>query len=128
MDVDLEAYLAGSDPAPAVEAIVSVLGPLTRIESGADYMSIYTSGGGSLIVTPSADGYYSFWLRGCSLWKSHVEFGRFLSQRVCGKVRCDPTSTFPEISPYSDVFLEIYNGNESFVNWVSSEDCGPGDG
>ena len=126
MDNDLEAYVAGPDPDNIVEAIAVVLGMLTRVESGADDMHIYKSRDGVLIVTPSEDGYYSFYLRGCSLWKSHVEFGRFLSQTINRKVRCDPTHTFPDINPYSDTFLEIDNGNESFVDWVSSEDCTPG--
>ncbi|WP_156401294.1 hypothetical protein [Duganella sp. Root1480D1] len=127
MDTDLEAYLAGPDPDPAIEAIAAVLGSLTRVESGADYMAIYTSTNGALVVTPSEDGYFSFYLRGCTLWNSDVEFGRFLSQTVSRKVRCDPTSTFPEINPYSDIFLEIENGSEAFVNWVSLEECPAGD-
>ncbi|UVH59113.1 hypothetical protein NWF24_06800 [Variovorax paradoxus] len=57
------------------------------------------------------------WLRGATPWRSHVDFARFLSGALDCQVRCDPGSEHSEISPYSDVFLDVHRGVEKLVTW-----------
>ncbi|MGW8391381.1 hypothetical protein [Pseudoduganella sp. HUAS MS19] len=111
---DLEVYVWGPTRDTVIAAIESVVGAFTAVDSIED-MRFYKAGEYVLTVQPSYGDSTSYYLCGCDWWRTDVEFARFLAKEVGGKILCDPGATFPEISPYSDIFLAIENGKETLV-------------
>jgi hypothetical protein len=114
---DVEAYAKTSD----IDAVVSLLsrsiGALRSSDSPEAGPRIYDAGSVSVVLWPREDGFLSVWVRGNTIWSSSPTLGRHLARELCCLVRCDPGDEFPDVSPYSNVFLEIEGGKESLVPW-----------
>lgn len=116
---DIEAYLAGADPATVVGLLGGEVGAFVTDADGENGgVQLFVCGPVKLLITPNVqDGYIGVWLRGSSRWRSDVEFARFLSTRLGCRARCDPGAAYPDVDPRSDVFLDISDGNEKLVVW-----------
>lgn len=119
--MSVDAYVFGADPDSVARIISTAIGSPFTCECVADFR-FYEIAECQLVVNPGEDGYFSYSLVDCNLWGNDVEFARFLARSTCQSVRCDPGSTFPEVSPYSDTFLQIENGLESLIEWGSISD------
>ena len=116
---DVEAYARTADE-PAVVALLStVLGPLAEDDSlpGGGPRIFDAQGNITVVLQPSDGGYLSVWIRHSDHWPSSPALGRFLARHLRCVVRCDPEREFPEVSPYSDLFLQIDGDVESLVVW-----------
>jgi len=79
---------------------------------------LYTYGVAKVLInTGIQDGYMSIYLKGIVKWKSDIELARSIVNSLGVKVRCDPGSEYPDVSPYSDLFVEITRQGESLVEW-----------
>ncbi len=116
----LIAYVFGSEIDDVLEEISSVLGKLVFVERIEEYQ-FYDIGSYRLTVEPSASGFTSFMIARCEIWQNDVELARFLGKTIRRRIRCDPGVTFPEVNPYSDVFLQIEDGQEELINWDDEE-------
>jgi hypothetical protein len=119
--MSVDAYVFGSDSEPVVRAVSTAIGAHYSCERLADF-EFYEIGGCRLVVNQSESGYLCYSLVRCSLWGSDLEFARFLATSTGRSVRCDPGPEFPEVSPYSDTFLQIENGIESLFVWYGDDD------
>ena len=116
-ETDIEAFIRATDEAPLIALLSSTLGGLVPDTNNSLDVRIYTSENATLVLMPSENEFLSVWLRGATPWRSHVDFARFLSGALDCQARCDPGSEHPEISPYSDVFLDVHRGVEKLVTW-----------
>jgi hypothetical protein len=79
---------------------------------------LYTYGDAKVLInTGIQEGYMSGYLKGIVKWKTEVEFARCIVNSLGVKVRCDPRSAYPDVSPYSDLFVEVTRQGESLVEW-----------
>lgn len=113
-NIDVEAYVFGPSLEVVVEAIGTAIGALGTPEVLED-IHFFKSKECILVVQSSYGGSFSYFLRNCDRWGTDVEFARFIAKEVGGRILCDPGSSFPEVSPYSDTFLEIEDDKESLV-------------
>jgi hypothetical protein len=105
-----------------IDAIVQLLaqniGLFTHESSWEDGCHKYSCGSVGIIFTEKVDDIYlGVWLHGAEQWDSHIAFAHFLSNALHCAVRCEPGVGYADISPYSDVFVEVDNGQERLVNW-----------
>lgn len=113
--IDVEAYVFGLPIEVVVAAISTAIGALGSPEV-IEEIQIYNVNECILVVQSGSYGNsVSYFLRNCDYWETDVEFARFLAEEVGARILCDPGSSFPEVSPYSDTFLELENGKESLV-------------
>ena len=117
-DADIEIYVKNGNSESVLKILTAELGPFRfDCEIGKGH-NLYLSGNVKLLLNEEIQGgYLGVWLRGPNHWKTDVELARFLSKHLRLPVRCDPGSEYPEVSPYSYVFLEISNETETLVEW-----------
>lgn len=115
--VDIEAYVQTTDLAAIVSVLSSPVGELAPDPADPPDFKSYSNGAVILIVQPSEDGFLSVWLRGCNIWPSCAHLARYLSKQLACQARCDPGDEYPQVSPHSNIFLQVENGNESLVAW-----------
>ena len=113
----VEAYVKPSEIGAVVSALSMAIGGLVTDSSSDAGLRIYTLQDTSAVLTESEDGFLSVWVRGTSGWPTSAALGRYLATALNCIVRCDPGREFPEVSPYSNIFLQIENGRESLVKW-----------
>ncbi len=111
---DVEAFVFGPSLEVVVAAIGTAIGTLAP-EDVLEGIHFYKVNESILVAQSSYAGSISYYLRNCDYWETDVDFARFLAKEVGGRVLCDPGSKFPEVSPYSDTFLEIEDGKESLI-------------
>ena len=70
-----------------------------------------------LINTGIQDGFISVFIKGVSKWSSDIELGRSFALLPGAIVRCDPGMEYPEVSPYSNIFVEINAETENLIEW-----------
>lgn len=116
-DNDVEAYVQICNIDSVIACLSASLGALTADEHQESQPYIYQNQPASVVIHESQDGYFSIWLKGTLPWSSCAQLGRYLARSLKCTVRCDPGSEFPEISLYSDVFLQIDTEKEQLVNW-----------
>ncbi len=114
---DIEAYAEISDERAIVSLLSKAVGELQLDASQAANLRIYEHNGISVVVQPSEDGFVSVWIRGSTPWSSSPVLGRYLASNLRCTVHCDPEDEFPEISPHSNVFLQIKGDSENLVAW-----------
>lgn len=114
---DIEAYVKAANPSEVVPVLSRAIGPLKPDGSSTGGLQIFRFENVSVILLPSEDGFVSVWVRGSPAWSSCPALGRHLARELNCIVRCDPESEFPDVSPYSDTFLEINGNNECLVSW-----------
>jgi len=122
MSDDLEVYIRDCGPREVLSAMAPALGSF-RLECrfDEDYV-LYAKGKVKLLFQRNLHpGYLMVWLRGANLWESDIDFARYLSQSLEKAVRCDPGADYPDVSPYSDTFVEISDGRETLVEWGQGE-------
>jgi hypothetical protein len=114
--LDVEAYIKTSDVGAVISLLSKTLGTL-EVESIplGNELHVFTSGRVRVILQPSEDDFLSVWIRGSEAWPSSPLLGRHLASHFPCAVRCDPGDEFPEVSPYSSVFLHIECGRESLI-------------
>jgi hypothetical protein len=115
--LDIEAYAKTGDTDAVVSLLSRSIGHLRVGGAPEEEPLIYQSGSVSVVLQPSEDGFLSVWIRGCEAWPSCPALGRHLAKELGLVVRCDPGNEFPEVSPYSNVFLEIEGSDERLVPW-----------
>jgi hypothetical protein len=115
--IDIEAYVQ-TDDAGAVASLLSVsLGALDAEHLPEADLSIYRNEDATVLIQPSEEGFLSVSLRGLAPWKTCPALARHLAHGLRCTVRCDPGEEYPEISPYSNTFLQIKDNKENFVPW-----------
>lgn len=113
----VEAYVNASDMGAVVAALSIAIGA-PAAESASDVgLKMYTLQDTSAVLSESEDGFLSVWVRGTSAWPTSAALGRYLANELNCIVRCDPGREFPDVSPYSSIFLQIERGRESLVTW-----------
>ncbi|WP_444909965.1 hypothetical protein [Microbulbifer sp. TRSA005] len=115
---DIEVYVKGNETTQVVSFLNEEIGALSydcEIDEG---HTLFTCNKIAVLInTGIQDGYISVSIKGAEKWSSDVEFARRLVEVLGVTVRCDPGVEFPEISPYSDIFVEINEQGESFLEW-----------
>jgi hypothetical protein len=115
---DIEIYVKGSETEPVVSFLNKEIGTLSYDSKIDEGHVLYTYGDVKVLInTGIQDGYTSVYLKGIVKWKSDVDFARCIVNSLGVKVRCDPGSAYPDVSPYSDIFVEITRQRESLVEW-----------
>jgi len=114
---EVEAYAKTSDTGAVISLLSRTIGTLTTDCKSGEFPRIYTFEGTTVVLGASEDGFLSVWIRGATMWPTSSAFGRCLAAQLDCVVRCDPGREFPAVSPYSNVFLQIERGAESFVAW-----------
>ena len=114
---EAEAFVRMPDEAPLIAALVLDVGLLVPDSRNNSDLRIYECGRVALVVMPSEDDFLSISLHGATRWNSDVDFARFVAGALDCQVRCDPGSEFPEVSPYSNIFLNLQKGKETLVAW-----------
>lgn len=115
--VAIEAYVKTADRTAVISALSKCVGPLNLDGPPEGEVHIYRAEGVSVVLQPSEDGFLSVWVSGSSAWSSCTELGRYFAREIRSIIRCDPGGEFPEVSPYSNLFLEISGAGESLVAW-----------
>lgn len=112
---DVEAYVKTSDINAIVSLLSSAIGELKCEFADDAELRIYGHAGIRVIIQPSEYQFNSIWVRGSDRWSSSPMLARFLATNLGCVVRCDPGHEFPEIDPYSDIFLQVDGDTEYFV-------------
>lgn len=120
---EVATYVRTTDASAVIAAVSGVVGVLTVDDVGVDSVSLYTSGDIVLVLRDGADGFVDVAVYGSDAWPSSIAFARFLAKALHCTVRCDPGDAFPQVSPYSSVFLEIEEDMERLVDW-GHQACG----
>ena len=116
--VDIEAFVKTEDASAVVSLLSKCFGALKATAGSPEIdMQIYEYEGVTVILQPVADGFLSVWARGNTPWLSCPALGRYLAKELHCTVLCDPGQEFPEISPYSDEFLEIKGEQERIITY-----------
>ena len=115
--MDVEAYVKTADRTAVILALSKCVGLLNLDGPPEGEAYIYQAEGVSAVLQPSEDGFLSVWVRGSSAWSSCATLGRYLANELRSIVCCDPGGEFPEVSPYSNVFLEMSGDGENLVPW-----------
>jgi hypothetical protein len=114
--VGVEAY-AKADATAIIAVLSKLIGPLEATESSNNDPLVFGNESTSVVLWESEDGFVSVCVRGSAEWASSAVLGRFLAAELHCTVRCDPGAEFPDVSPYSNVFLEIEEDGERLVAW-----------
>ena len=114
---DTEAYVQTSSVNAVASFLSASLGSLTAEPHPEADIYFFETENTTVVVQPSEAGFLSVSVRGISPWHTCPALGRHLAQGLQCTVRCDPGTEFPAISPYSNIFLQIEGGSESFVSW-----------
>lgn len=118
---DLGAYVLGPSHEQVLALLSARIGAFVPEYADED-TAMYGCGEIVLTLSESVDGFLSVYLARSRLWPDDVAFARYLAQALACVVRCDPGAAYPEISPYSPVFLEVSGSGESLVTWDEVED------
>lgn len=115
--MDLSVYIADLHTESLLLALSKKLGTFT-LDERIEQTLIYKHNQIFLIIIPQLQTDFScVWLKNASAWSSDAELARDLAATLPITVRCDPGSAYPEVSPYSDVFLEVTGSDEKLVSW-----------
>ncbi len=115
---DIEVYIKDGEIQPILQILVDHFGVFSFDSKLGDGISLYVTENIKLIFTEKVeDDFLSVLLKNADDWKSSAEFARFLSGRIVNLIRCDPGIDFPNVNPYSEVFLEVDNGKETLIDW-----------
>jgi hypothetical protein len=74
-----------------------------------------------VIVGDETDEYLSVDVYNCALWPDNVAFGRFVSQDLQCRVRCEPGDDDRIHNSGRAMYLQIENGGERWVDGVTGE-------
>ena len=108
---DIEIYIEGSETEQVISFLNKEIGTLSYDSEIYEGHVLYTYGDANVLInTGIQDGYISVYLKGIAKWKSDVD-------SLGVKVRCDPGSEYPNVSSYSDLFVEITQQGESLIEW-----------
>ncbi len=116
---DVEVYLRDCPIGRAVTWVRANVGPLDGPLDGGGSV-IYHLTAGAVILTPGVeDGQFlGVWFNTADRpWATDAECARAAAAALSCVVRCDPGSSYPDVHPQSDVFLEIDGTSERLVAW-----------
>jgi hypothetical protein len=115
---DLEIFVKAEDPAPILAFLCEKLGPLSVNLKISESHVIYTCGNVKIVINGEIqDNFIAVWLPATKIWPSDYAFGCEIANALGLVVRCDPGCTYPSVSPFSDIFVELDNGQEKLVEW-----------
>lgn len=114
---DIEVYVLNATHEDILAAVEGVVGPFVRNYDFPEDQFLYILDSRVLIISPAEDDFLSVYMRGDGHWSCDLELARYLSSELKKVVRCDPGSSFPDVSPYSNVFVEISEHEEILVEW-----------
>lgn len=118
---EVEVYVKAADFGKIISILSNKIGPLKSDESPIEDIGIYEFENVSVVLRSVYDELISVWVRGSLLWPSCPALGRLLAKELDCIVICDPEKEFPDVSPYSDIFLEIDGNNERLISWEEFE-------
>ena len=114
---EVDVYLRDCPLDRAVAWVRANVGPLVGPLDGGESV-MYHPATGAIIFTPGVeDGrFLGVWFNTCHRpWATDIECARAASAALGCVVRCDPGSSYPDVHPQSDVFLEIDGTSERLV-------------
>lgn len=115
--MDLSVYITNLQTELLLE-VLSQKQDIFTFDDNIEQTLIYKNNQTFLVIIPQLQsGFSSIWLKNASGWQSDAELARYLAIMLNTTVRCDPGLAYPDVSPYSDVFLEITGSEEKLVNW-----------
>lgn len=113
---DVVAYVHDCEAAAVLDLLSASVGVFEQVGEIESDLAIYSAGPFTLVLEPGENNYTSVWLRGPAPWQTCVSFARHLAAQLGKVVLCDPGDEFPDVSVYSDTFLEIGPGGERLVH------------
>lgn len=114
---EVEVYAQTNDAAAVVRALSQVVGTLAADGDAGEGFAFHVAGNVVVMLHRTQPGYLGVMVRGSDAWPSSPALGRFLAAALRCVVRCDPEHEYPEVSPYSVVFLEIDGDGERLITW-----------
>ncbi len=79
-------------------------------------MAVHVFADAQLFLQRLDDGTHSVMLHGTLPWPHDVALARHLFSRLNKPIVCDPGSSYPEVDPLSDLFLQIDADGERIVH------------
>ncbi|MCW8932260.1 MAG: hypothetical protein OQL19_18755 [Gammaproteobacteria bacterium] len=61
--------------------------------------------------------YVSVYIKEANNWSTDIELARDIANKLRVAVRCDPGQDYPNVSPYSNIFVEVTSDGEHLVEW-----------
>ncbi len=115
---DIEIYIKGFEIGQLIDLLTQEIGTLSLDSEIDEGLFVYTVNDAKILInTGIQDGFTSINLKVTNNWQSDVEFARYIAGKTDLIVRCDPGSEYPNVSPYSDTFVEISQQGEHLVEW-----------
>ena len=116
---NFEVRIDDGDEAALLAVLRESLGECRRDASfieGTGALALYTFADAQLFLQPLNDGTQSVMLHGTLPWPHDVALARHLFPRLKKRIVCDPGSSYPEVDPLSDLFLQIDADGERIVH------------
>jgi hypothetical protein len=79
-------------------------------------LALYAFADAQLFLQRLDDGTHSVMLHGTLPWPHDVALARHLFSRLEKRIVCDPGSSYPEVDPLSDLFLQINADGERIIH------------
>lgn len=113
----IEIYVSGCAQEQLIAWVDRLIGPLGEPEDAGD-TTIYSGRRGSVFITPDEAGQFTslYFPSKYTPWSTHAECARQAARELGGTVVCDPGEEFPEVDPFSPVFLEVQGDTERLIS------------
>jgi hypothetical protein len=116
---NVEAYVNTRDTAAILNVLSTRIGRLSFHSRIDDDWERYAHDAVTVDIKKGMQhGFTSVQTVGSHEWRNDVDLARFLSAKLMCTALCDPGSEFPEVDPYSDIFLEVSNDVERLIEWT----------
>lgn len=115
---DREIYIKGLQKDEIVSVLNNELGTLNFNSEISEGSYLYLGEQMTVLInTRIQDGFISVFIKGVTKWSSDIELARIFALLSGVIVRCDPGMEYPEVSPYSNIFVEIEKETECLIEW-----------
>jgi hypothetical protein len=116
---DIEVRIDDCDETALLAVLRESLGDFHRDPSftgEAGSMAMYAFADAQLFLQRADDGTHSVMLHGTLPWPHDVALAQHLFSRLKKRIVCDPGSSYPEVHPLSDLFLQIDANGERIIH------------